>query len=75
MVADPEVILRGIAVDNELEFTDEIKDLVEDSLEKKAKSGVRNIELIQGDLHDELAKFIHKKLKRRPMVVPVVIEV
>lgn len=76
VVADPEVILRGVgAVDNEVEFTDEIKDLVEDSLEKKAKSGIRNIDLIQDDLHDELGKFIHKKLKRRPMIVPVVIEV
>ena len=76
VVADPEVILRGVgALDNEIEFTDEIKDFVEDSLEKKAKAGVRNVELIQGDLHDELAKFIYKKLKRRPMVVPVVIEV
>jgi len=76
VVADPEVILRGVgALDNELEFTDEIKDLVEDSLEKKAKSGVRNVELIQDDLHDELGKFIHKKLRRRPMIVPVVIEV
>jgi ribonuclease J len=76
VVADPEVILRGVgALDNELEFTDEIKDLVEDSLEKKAKAKVRDTELIQEDLHDELAKFIYKKLKKRPMVVPVVIEV
>ncbi len=76
VVADPEVILRGVGpLDNEQKFTDEIKDMVEDSLEKKAKSGVRNVELIQDDLHDELAKFIHKRLKRRPMVVPVVVEV
>lgn len=76
VVADPEVILRGVgALDDEVAFTDELKDLVEDALEKKAKAKVRDIELIQEDLHDELAKFIYKKLKKRPMVVPVVIEV
>lgn len=76
VVADPEVILRAVgALDNEVEFIDELKDQVEDSLEEKAKTKVRNIELIQEDLHDELAKFIHKKLRKRPMVVPVVIEV
>ncbi|MBK5233178.1 MAG: ribonuclease J [Thermoleophilia bacterium] len=76
VVADPEVILRGVgALDNEVEFTDDLKDLVEDALEKKAKAKVRDIELIQEDLHDELAKSIYKKLKKRPMVVPVVIEV
>lgn len=76
VVADPEVILRGVGtLDDEDAFIDEIKDLVEDALEKKAKQKVRNVELIQDDLHDELAKFIHKRLKRRPMVVPVVVEV
>ncbi len=76
VVADPEVILRGVgALDNEVEFTDNLKDLVEDALEAKAKAKVRDTELIQEDLHDELAKFIYKKLKKRPMVVPVVIEV
>ncbi|MGK2931211.1 MAG: ribonuclease J [Solirubrobacterales bacterium] len=76
VVADPEVILRAVgALDNENEFTDEIKDLVEDALEAKAKAKVRDTELIQEDLHDELAKFIYKKLKKRPMVVPVVVEV
>ena len=76
VVADPEVILRAVgALDNEVEFTDEIKDLVEDALEAKAKAKVRDTELIQEDLHDELAKFIYKKLKKRPMVVPVVVEV
>ncbi len=76
VIADPEVILRAVgALDNENEFTDEIKDIVEDALEAKAKAKVRDTELIQEDLHDELAKFIYKRLKKRPMVVPVVIEV
>ncbi|MBK8295028.1 MAG: ribonuclease J [Solirubrobacterales bacterium] len=76
VVADPEVILRGVgALDNEVEFTDELKDLTEDALEAKAKAKVKDTELIQQDLHDEIAKFIYKKLKKRPMVVPVVIEV
>ena len=76
VVVDPEIISRGIvALDEEIELNDELKDLVEDSLEKAADARVRNHDLIQSDLHDAVAGFIHKRLKRRPMVVPVVVEV
>ena len=36
---------------------------------------VREIDLIQEDLHDDIAEFVWKKLKRRPLVLPVVVEV
>ena len=76
VVVDPEIISRGIvALDEEIGLNDELKDLVEDSLEKSADARVRNHDLIQSDLHDAVAGFIHKRLKRRPMVVPVVVEV
>ena len=76
VVADPEVILRGMSsLDDDPRTLDELKDIVEDALEKSAKNKVRNLDLIQGDLHDEVAGFIHKKMKRRPMVLPVVVEV
>ena len=76
VVVDPEIIVRGIgSLDEDNELTDELRDLVEDSLEDSARAKVRNLELIQSDLHDRVAAFIHKRLKRRPMVVPVVVEV
>jgi ribonuclease J len=31
--------------------------------------------VLQSHLHDDLAKFIYDRLKRRPMVLPVVVEV
>jgi ribonuclease J len=36
---------------------------------------VREIDLLQQILHDDLAAFVYEKLKRRPMVLPVVVEV
>ncbi len=32
-------------------------------------------DLIQDDLHDSIGKFVWQRLKRRPMVLPVVVEV
>ncbi len=76
VIADPEVIFRGVPfVDEGDGFADQLRDVIEDSLEDAAKAGTRELQLIQEDLHDDVAKFVYKKLKRRPMVLPVVVEV
>lgn len=76
LLSDPEVIARGISsIEDDPELVDEIAGLVEDVLDESAKSGVRELDLIQADLHDRVAGFIHRELKRRPLIVPVVSEV
>ena len=37
--------------------------------------GIREIDLLQQELHDDLAAFVYDRLRRRPMVLPVVVEV
>ncbi|MBN8869537.1 MAG: ribonuclease J [Solirubrobacterales bacterium] len=76
VVSDPEMIARGVpGLEDDDELVDELHDLIEDSLERAAEAKVRETDLIQQDLHDAVAGFIYKRLKRRPMVVPVVVEV
>ena len=76
VVADPEVIFRGVAFLEEADaLVEELQDVVEDSLEDAAEAGTRELHLIQEDLHDAVAKFVYEKLRRRPMVLPVVVEV
>ncbi len=75
-VAPPEVIFRGVP------FVDEADDLVEDlrevvvgSLGRAAKGKVTQIDLLEEHLHDDVAAFVYDRLRRRPMVLPVVVEV
>ncbi len=76
IVADPEVILRGVAfLDDADGILEDLKDLVEDSLEDAADTGTREPDLIQEDLHDAVGKFVWQRLRRRPMILPVVIQV
>ena len=76
VVADPEVIFRGVAfLDEAGGLVEELKDLVEDSLDEAAEKNRREIDLIQDDLHDAIGKFVWQRLRRRPMVLPVVVEV
>jgi ribonuclease J len=75
-VADPEVIFRGVPAQvGAEELLDELRDAVVDSLERSAKDGAREITILQANLHDDLAEFVYRRLKRRPMVLPVVVEV
>jgi ribonuclease J len=76
VVADPEVILRGVAfLEDEDGLVEELKDVVEDAIEDAAAAGNREVHLIQEDLHDSIAKLVYEKLRVRPMILPVIVEV
>jgi len=75
-VADPEVIFRGVPfLDEAGELVEEIRTTVEGSLAHAAQEQIREVDLIQEALHDDLAKLVYDRLRRRPMVLPVVVEV
>ncbi len=75
-VAEPEVILRGVPFPAEAgKLLGELRDTVEASLARAAKDEIREIDLLQQVLHDDLAAFVYERLRRRPMVLPVVVEV
>jgi ribonuclease J len=75
-VAPPEVIFRGVPFADQVSgLVDEIREQVERSLQSAASDGVREIDLLQQELHDDLAEFVYERLRRRPMVLPVVVEV
>jgi ribonuclease J len=75
-VAETEVIFRGVPFLEQADgLVQEIRDEVERSLDRAASDGIREIELLQQELHDDLAAFVYDRLKRRPMVLPVVVEV
>jgi ribonuclease J len=76
-VAPPEVIFRGVPAQEEPdgELVEEIRATVEASLRRAAGEEIREVDLLQEVLHDDLAAFVYERLRRRPMVLPVVVEV
>jgi ribonuclease J len=78
VAADPEITFRGVPMqsgDDSERLLDELADVVEDKLEDALRGHVREPAMIREDVHDAVATFVYKRLKRRPMVLPVVIEV
>jgi ribonuclease J len=75
-VAPPEIIFRGVPFLDEADgLVDDIRDAVDDSLARSAEEQISEIDLLQDHLHDDVAEFVYERLKRRPMVLPVVVEV
>jgi ribonuclease J len=74
-VSPPELIFRGVPFLDDESLIDELREAVEKSLAHSAEEEIREISLLQDHLHDDLARFVYDRLKRRPMVLPVVVEV
>jgi ribonuclease J len=77
-VAAPEVIFRGVPFlehEETTELVDELREVVEGSLARAADDRVTEPVLLQEDLHDDIAAFVYERLRRRPMILPVVVEV
>ena len=75
-VTPPEVIFRGVPfIDQADGLVADIRNAVEQSIGHAAREGIREIDLLQEQLHDDLAEFVYDRLRRRPMVLPVVVEV
>jgi ribonuclease J len=75
-VVPPEVIFRGVPfIEQADELVSDIREEVERSLAHAAGEGIREIDLLQEQLHTDLATFVYDRLRRRPMVLPVVVEV
>jgi ribonuclease J len=75
-VVAPEVIFRGVPFVEQADgLVEEIREAVERSLKRAVGDGIRENDLLQQELHDDLAAFVYDRLRRRPMVLPVVVEV
>jgi ribonuclease J len=70
--AAPELIARGFAESDELfaEMRAEAHDIVRDLLAED----IREIKLIQEHLHDGIGQLVYDRTRRRPMILPVVVE-
>jgi ribonuclease J len=70
------VVFRGFAHSGDLdELTEEAKRRVLETLETGEMRHVTDAALVRNHVHDVLQKYLHKEAGRRPMVLPVIVEV
>jgi ribonuclease J len=75
-VAPPEIIFRGVPFLDEADgLIEELREVVARSLADAARHEERETALLREDLHDDIAEFVYGRLRRRPMVLPVIVEI
>ena len=72
-VAPPELIARGVGEDEEL--IDDLRAEAERIVNELTGNGVTEIKLLQEHIHDGIGQVVYQRTRRRPMILPVVIEV
>jgi len=72
-VARPELVARGFGEQDEL--LDEVKSEVVEIIEGLLADKISEIKLLQEHLHDGIARLVYDRTRRRPMILPVVLEV
>jgi ribonuclease J len=76
VLTGPEIITRGWVYAPEAEaLLDEAREAVLASLEEAADSGATDYETLKRHARSALGRFVHERTRRRPMIVPVVMEV
>ena len=76
IVGEPEVLFRGFAHAGDLdELTEKAKKRVVEALGGAEMTQASDITVVKTRVHDVVQKFLHKEAGRRPMVLPVVVDV
>ena len=75
VLVGPEVITRGWVYAPEAEdLIDEACDTVSQAVESALSRGVRDVDALEKEVRRAAGKFVGERTKRRPMIVPVVME-
>lgn len=76
LVSGPDIVSRGFVYVKESEdLMREAKAVVEATLDKILQKRVRDWAYVKGAIRDDLAKFIYKETKRKPMILPVIMDI
>jgi ribonuclease J len=75
VLVGPEIITRGWVYAPEAEdLLDEACDTVAAAVERALAEGVRDVEALERDVRRAAGRFVNERTRRRPMIVPVVME-
>ena len=76
VLTGPEIITRGWVYEREAEgLLGEARLAVVGSLERSADEGTTDVETLKRHVRSALGRFVNERTRRRPMIVPVVMEV
>ncbi|NLW23870.1 MAG: ribonuclease J [Clostridia bacterium] len=76
VIAGPDIVSRGFVYVREAEeLMEEAKEKVRVTLEKCTERNITEWAAIKSNVRDVLGKFLYERTKRRPMILPIIMEV
>ena len=76
ITSGPEIISRGFVYAKESEeIIEKIKVIVKDTVNACLNNGGKDWNQIKFKVKDEVAKFVYAQTKRKPMIVPIIMEI
>jgi ribonuclease J len=76
LLAGPDIVSRGfVYVKESDELLDEARSLIEKAVVTCLKKNITDWGKIKGTIKDTLGDFVWKKTKRRPMILPIIMEI
>ncbi len=76
LVSGPDIVSRGfVYVKTSDELMDEAREVVYEAIEGCLNRGVSDWGKLKGTIKDSLSDFVWKKTKRRPMILPIIMEI
>lgn len=76
LLSGPDIVSRGFVYVREAEeLMESVRAIAQDSLERCFTDGMTDWNEIKTRVRDELADFIYSKTKRKPMILPVILNV
>ena len=75
IVAGPDIISRGFVYVRESEgLMEEARDIVKDVLIECEEKQITDWATLKSKMRDELREFLYEKTKRKPMILPIIME-
>ena len=76
IVAGPDVVSRGfVYVRESEELMGKVREIAAQSIEKVMSKRNRDWAMIKNTIKDDVAKFIFKETKRKPMIMPIIMDI
>lgn len=76
LLNEPDTISRGfVYIKNSDKLMEEINQMVTDTLHNMSEADLKQWNIIKQTLKNALGRFLYEKTKRRPMILPIIIEV
>lgn len=76
IVSGPEIVTRGfIYVRESDDLMEELENLLQDTVDDLMNKGITEFPRIRSTVRDALSDYVWKKMNRRPMIMPIIMEV